>query len=1312
MIPEENYEEPASVIEKPVYLFLKADIFDPLQEEPSISSNLKVGTSQDYYIVHFDGLIQGEWKKNLEDLKVIIIGYIPDNAYLVKMNGEVRKKIEHLPFVRWIGPYQPGYKLESGLLENSGEIELNVKVFRDSKENILEVRNNLKALGGVITYDGNDNYVIRVKIDATRIKDIAFIPEVEWIGEYRPPIPMMDYVRDFTGADLVHLNGFNGSGIVGEVNDNGFDVNHPDFAGQIIGTDGTVSDGAHGTCTFGIIFSTGANNGAAKGMLPGGKGVMASYWDVTRTSSISNLVNNWGGVFQSNSWGLWADSTYTSESQESDQAVFDYDVVMLWAAGNEGTSPETVCPDAVAKNVIGVGALRHWDNNDRTDDLWVDTGWGSTPAQGPAADGRIKPDLSGPFDWIYTTDSVDGDGEDGYSPGNYLDDMGGTSASTPICAGAAGLVYQMYRDNHFGNNLAGNMPHAATVKAILIADAYQYEFSQATRYQQGWGLVDVGNVYNIGQDHFIIDESTPLQLGQQATYNIQSTGTGPLKISLVWTDVPGTSSSSKHLINDLNLKVTDPDGIVYWGNNGLVTSHWSSSGGSADSKNNVENVFIEIPKPGAWTLEVIGQNIPSDGVPSTPETDQAFALVASNAVETFRVDITNPSNGDSVKDITPITGTSFGNIVQVEVNIDNLLWEPATGTASWSYSWDTTAYSDGPHTIYARAYNGSAYSTIRSIEVTVDNTPPSTQLIIGDPRYFNGTLWTVGTSTEFTLASDDGNGSGVSDTWHYISHEGAMVQNWIDDTVFTLSWGEGNYTIQYYAEDNLTNMETINTTTVYLDSTPPETNMEISPPKYRINASDSWNVTPDSIFTLTPSEHYSGIQTTWYTVDGEYFEDVTFDISAFNDGPHTITWGSIDYLGNNESGNMETVILDSEPPQIGLNITGQKYRANNNNSWNVTKSTLFTINPLDFYSGINFTWYTIDGLYYEEGNFTLNKSFDGHHVIHYGACDFLGNNLTGNYLTVYLDSRHPTTNAEPDEQKYRSSTKHNWNVTESTVFNLISEDEYSGVHKTWYILNGTYFENDMFTLEGLPNGTYTIEIGSIDNLGQNETQNSITVNLDMRPPTTKLIINQPKYSENSDDPVNVTTETLFMLSGEDDFSGIEFAWFYINGEYFEGTTFDLLDYDEDYHTIMWGSTDNLGNNEIAQSQVVYLCKSTPKTTRTIHGEKYRASEEEDWMVTNKTQFKLHPSELHQGLDVTWYKINGDYYEDISFSLSEYKDGSHTISWGSRDNFGKNETGNFMSVILDTTPPMTTIKIGDPKYQADEGDVWTVNKSTL
>lgn len=1314
-----------------ISIHLKAATFDPLMEEAQLSQAWRLDSGSDYHIVQCTGPVLSQWGQDIRAAGADIVGYIPNYAYIAHMGEEAKNTVEKLPFIRWVGPYHPGYKISQSLTGLEGEVELNVLVFSDRESNIPLVRNRLKGLGGVITQMAQDNNILRVRIHASKIMDIAFIPEVEYIDIYLPPVRFMDNIRVFTGANNLHVGGFDGTGIVGEVKDDGIDQTHPDLAPQIIGTEGNPDDGhPHGTAVFGIVFSTGQNDAQAKGMIPGAEGVFCD-WEVGRGTSVRHLVENWDGVFQSNSWGFPVyDGEYSMVSQENDNAVFTYDVTVIYSAGNSdsGVYSESISQDSSAKNVICVGALWHNDNTVRGDDQWaigpnvgLGPGVGTTPSQGPAADGRVKPDISGPFDAIFTTDSVDGDGEDGYSVGNYTDDFGGTSGAAPVVAGSVGLVYQMYKENHFGDNPGGDIPHASTVKALLIANAHQIDVDSLGldpgegdgRFQQGWGFVDVGNVYTIGQDHLIVDEPTPLQTGESTLYSISPTGSGPLKISLVWTDYPASPGVDPTLVNDLTLKVTDPDDNIYWGNNGLLSSKWSSTGGSPDTLNNVENVFIENPSTSDWTIEVIAQNVPQDGYPPTGFDDQIYSLVASNAVPMAAINITYPFYGEMINDIVTVTGTAFEEAVSVELKIDNGMWQTVTGATDWSYIWDTKTLSDGPHMLYARAFNGVAYSYVKEVPVIIDNTPPDLMLTLVGPSYYDNQTQYVVNSTEFVLSADDGTGSGVSGIWFNISYEGSEVVGLIQGSSFNLTWGEGNYTIYYYCSDNLGNINGTVVLPAFVDGRAPITDINVGPPRFRNTANHYWNVTTDTVFSFPTIIEASCVDFTWYSVDSDFHKGSSFDLKDYVSGTHTITWGSQDVFGHNESAHSIMVTLDRNSPTTIQNydVHVPRYRGSVTDFWNVTDTTPFSLASSDDYAGVNFTWYSIDGVLHKGTSFTLAGNNDGLHIVEWGAVDNLGNNRTENSATYFLDSNSPITNLSIGEPKYRQSTDHYWNVTQDTMFNLTAHDAYAGVAATWYMVNGVYSEGVQFTLTNLPDTKYVIKWGSLDQLGQNETTQELTVQLDTSPPKTNISIEGPNFRHHMDSVLNITRNTTFTLIVTDPYSGTALTWYTIEDDYFEGIIFNLSSYVEGYYTIAWGSSDNLGNMENGNIMEVYLNRQTPATGLDVGEPKFRKKALHHWNVTDTTGFTLSPLLLHTGNSALWFTIDGEYREGDDFTLAGFSEGLHVITWGAHDNLGHNETGNLLTVYLDLEAPVTQLEIGEPKYRADSGDNWAVNTLT-
>ena len=143
-------------------------------------------------------------------------------------------------------------------------------------------------------------------------------------------------------------------------------------------------------------------------------------------------------------------------------------------------------------------------------------------------------------------------------------------------------------------------------------------------------MPNVQTLYDLSSQIFYVDETDVLQVLQSTTYQLEVLdGTPALKATMVYKDPMGTTSSTLHRINDLDLNVTSPSGVVYWGNNGLREDLWSSPDGSPDTIDTVENVFVQNPEAGFWTVTVIASEINQDSHLETPEIDADYALVVS-----------------------------------------------------------------------------------------------------------------------------------------------------------------------------------------------------------------------------------------------------------------------------------------------------------------------------------------------------------------------------------------------------------------------------------------------------------------------------------------------------------------------------------------------------------------------------------------------------------------------------------------------------------------------------------------------------------
>ena len=488
------------------------------------------------------------------------------------------------------------------------------------------VAERVAGLGARVDAAIPHGYLLEATLTPAELAEIVGWDEVIWVDRWSPPRSYIDKVRQDGGAnDLEAIEGFTGQGVRGEVLDLGVTVTHPDFqTPPLIIHKSAGSSGFHGTEVTGIVFGSGVGDPTARGLLPDGQGIVSSVYALSNryTHTAQLLQPPYLATFQTNSWGVGVSTSYTNASFEIDDITFQYDITILQAQANNGSKLSDQY--AWGKNVVSVGGIRHKNTLTTADDTWQQAG-----SIGPAADGRIKPDLCYWYDQIKTTAGNSG----------YTSNFGGTSAATPCTAGYFGLFFQMWHEGLFGNAPTGatpfeSRPASSTARSVMINTADSYAFSgtsaDLTRVHQGWGRADVRKLHALREKLFVVDQSHPLQNLQSVTYQlVVAAGEPELRATMVYLDPAGTTSSSQHRINDLSLRVTSPSGTVYWGNNGLLASNASTPGGTSNTVDTVENVRVPDPPAGTWTVEVLADEVVADAYPATAVMDATFGLTVS-----------------------------------------------------------------------------------------------------------------------------------------------------------------------------------------------------------------------------------------------------------------------------------------------------------------------------------------------------------------------------------------------------------------------------------------------------------------------------------------------------------------------------------------------------------------------------------------------------------------------------------------------------------------------------------------------------------
>ena len=841
-----------------------------------------------YYLVQFKGITKEEWKQALRATGAVLYDYVPNNAFIAMMNSSVKSQVEALDSVKWVGIYEPGYRISPALSSSSaimgqGSVNENITfLLFDARDN-MHISDEITGLGGEIISNSGDR--IRVSIARMKIPDVAQINGVSWMEKYVQPVLMNDVAANITMAYSVrNTHGLTGAGQIVAVADTGLDTGnfttiHADIRGRIAalhawwsayGDSGAEDNNGHGTHVTGSILGNGSqSNGKYAGMAPEARLVFqAMQYDgpnlfmnggliiPTDLSSLFQEAYNDGAKIHSNSWGsplLYGD--YTSDSQYVDSFTWgNPDMLIVFAAGNEGGGDNTVLPPATAKNAIAVGASENLRIEEGVDsDSVNDIAYFSS--RGFTDDNRIKPDVVAPGTYIISTRSSKPDAS--YAWGEidpYYAYNSGTSMATPIVAGTAALVRQYYVDNK------SISPSAALIKATLINGAINMSLPKNA---QGWGRVDIENSLFpvMPRTMRYYDNSTGLSFTQSwnTSYYVENSSE-PLRVTLVWSDYPGAPYAGITLVNNLDLTVTGPDG-TYYGN------------GAPDNRNNVEQVELISQSSGSYTIRVNGTNI--------PQGPQPFAVVISGALDFLPPSLSDefPTNNSYTNNNTTnaavnITDTVSGvNLSSTDMMINGSHVSFSNTPISNGYriqNVTTVPYSDGRVNVSINATNNDSKSLIYSWSFIVDTIAP--YVTINPVSYQHGTAAKTGSIIEFNVSAVDPVVNSTSSGLKNASVNVSLINNtgiialtnnsgfWKGNVTLDKSVDDGNYSLYVSFSDNASNINSSEYINVSIDNTPPSVaNVSVSVSPAFINITDPINITAnitslDSVSQVNHSE--------------------------------------------------------------------------------------------------------------------------------------------------------------------------------------------------------------------------------------------------------------------------------------------------------------------------------------------------------------------------------------------------------------------------------------------------------------------------
>ncbi len=668
--------------------------------------------------------VQDEFKRRGFEL----LEYLPNKAYKFYFPENTSVQFLKDNGARAIVPIEGQYKLSSALKMppypayalNGDNILVTLEFQKHANSNYVISELSKQQIAVQQEYKGHN--VIDLSIPNNCLETLSNLPFVKWVELIVAPD-----VKDDTRGRSLHRSSnldtqttagrnYTGEGIGVMVRDDGSVGPHIDFQGRIDNSSAGGFGPTHGDGVAGIMTGAGNLDPMMRGMAAGSDVYIVDYQANFLDAATTSRINDGTVQITNSSYSNGCNDGYTTITSRVDEQTKDIPTLLhVFSAGNSNNSN------------CGYGAGNQWGNITgghkqgknviATANVFFDGSLVNSSSRGPAHDGRIKPDIA-----------ANGQNQNSTDENNEYMSFGGTSGAAPGIAGVSAQLYEAY-----GNLNGGALPQSALIKAALLNTANEAG-NIGPDYKFGWGIVNgLRAAKVIEENRYLSDDIT-----QGATNNhtiAVPTGTTQVRFMVYWSDVQASAGANPALVNDLDLEVGDPIGVQRqpWildpTPNAATLDNPATTG--VDHLNNVEQVLINNPVAGNYTIEVSGFNVPvgpqeyfvvyeiiTENITVTyPDGGESFVAGETESIHWDAINTTADFNLEYSTD----GGTSWTAIATVPNGTTNYGWNvPATVTGAAQIRVSSGAFTDDSDANFSvtNQVEGFSFSQVCPEEVT------------------------------------------------------------------------------------------------------------------------------------------------------------------------------------------------------------------------------------------------------------------------------------------------------------------------------------------------------------------------------------------------------------------------------------------------------------------------------------------------------------------------------------------------------------------------------------------------------------------
>ncbi|MGO1057770.1 OmpL47-type beta-barrel domain-containing protein [Planococcus sp. FY231025] len=602
--------------------------------------------------------------------------------------------------------------------------------------------------------------------------------------------------------------------------------------------------------------------------------------------------------------------------------------------------------------------------------------------------------------------------------------------------GADFTVSGSQKISFYSTDLAGNVEEVQTAQVNIDKTAPETSSNANSNWHQEFTvqLKAEDEQSGVNQTFYSVNGSEFTQ-GDSVVVNKEGINT----VSFYSTDVAGNVEEAKTA--EVKIDRTAPETVS--NADGEWHAEFALEFTSTDDKAGVETTYYSVN--GAPFKEGAAAAITEDGV-NTIEFYSVDKAGNTEAVKTAEVNIDLSA---------PETVSNADSEWHQEFLVELTATDDKSAVAKTFYSINGSEFAEGSSfTVDQDGINEiSFYSVnkaggteeVKTAEVKIDRTAPVTESN-------ESADWLKEAVVELTATDDK---SGVDKTFYSVNGSPFVGGS----TVVITEAGVNE--VSFYSIDKVGNKEEVKTIQVNIDGIAPET---VS------NAGSEWH--QEFMVELTATDEHSGVETTFYSVNGsEFVEGTSFAVTE--EGVNTISFYSVDKAGNIEETKTAEVKIDRTAPETLSNIEDK---------W-LQGEFGVELTATDEHSGVAKTFYSVDGSEFTEGT-SFSVSEEGVHEIAFYSTDAAGNKEEVKTAQVKIDKTAPVLSWNLEDEVALGS---------ELAISYKASDALSGIAMEKLTVNGKEVANGDLVSFDQP-GVYTIQVSVTDQAGWTSTlEETITV---------------------------------------------------------------------------------------------------------------------------------------------------------------------------------------------------------------------------